>query len=209
MWNLLTKMLSFGSKDRFTATETLNHEFFTDVQASRDISPEIKRLGQSALQAQQRGDKSITPYDTNESFDSQIKRYIRQRYEERCNNFFKNASYDLSEWTRDASIEALSLLAQNQDILYKGNICHIYPDFRKLLKRLIGTIAQCRADTARTPNYSDVSQVLFLRSVCRQCLGGLRDNIDAVLSEAEGTTMTASLFLELLDKVIVPYVTNA
>ncbi|KAA6395620.1 MAG: hypothetical protein EZS28_008844 [Streblomastix strix] len=38
---------------------------------------------------------------------------------------------------------------------------------------------------------------------------GLRDNIDAVLSEADGTTMTASLFLEWLDKVIVPYVTNA
>ncbi|KAA6361710.1 MAG: hypothetical protein EZS28_042763 [Streblomastix strix] len=68
MWDLITKMLSFKSKYRFTAEEALNHEFFTGVQANRDITPEIRSLAQSALQAQQRGDSSITPYDTNEYF---------------------------------------------------------------------------------------------------------------------------------------------
>ncbi|KAA6358100.1 MAG: hypothetical protein EZS28_046373 [Streblomastix strix] len=68
MWDLITKMLSFDRKKRLTAKEALNHEFFTGVQASIDITPEMRSLAQSSVQDQRNGDRSITPYEANESF---------------------------------------------------------------------------------------------------------------------------------------------
>ncbi|KAA6394930.1 MAG: hypothetical protein EZS28_009542 [Streblomastix strix] len=73
MWDLITRMLSFDRKKRFTAAEALNHEFFTGVQASRDITPEMQSLAQSAVLALRSGDRSITPYDTNVSFIFPVK----------------------------------------------------------------------------------------------------------------------------------------
>ncbi|KAA6394236.1 MAG: putative CAMK protein kinase [Streblomastix strix] len=68
LWNLITKMLSFDGKDRISATEALNHEFFTGEKADEEIPVNAFRLAQTAQKALQKGDKNINQYDLDASF---------------------------------------------------------------------------------------------------------------------------------------------
>ncbi|KAA6368961.1 MAG: putative Polo kinase Plo1, partial [Streblomastix strix] len=68
LWNLITKMLSFDGKDRISASEALNHEFFTGEKADEEISMNAFRLAQTAQKALQKGDKNINQYDLDASF---------------------------------------------------------------------------------------------------------------------------------------------
>ncbi|KAA6382368.1 MAG: putative CAMK/CAMK1 protein kinase, partial [Streblomastix strix] len=68
LWNLITKMLSFDGKDRISAAEALNHEFFTGEKADEEISMNALRLALSAQKALQKGDKNINQYDLDASF---------------------------------------------------------------------------------------------------------------------------------------------
>ncbi|KAA6400308.1 MAG: putative AGC family protein kinase [Streblomastix strix] len=68
LWNLITKMLSFDSKDRISAAEALNHEFFTGDKADEEISMNALRIAQAAQKALQKGDKNINQYDLDASF---------------------------------------------------------------------------------------------------------------------------------------------
>ncbi|KAA6403417.1 MAG: hypothetical protein EZS28_001045, partial [Streblomastix strix] len=68
LWNLITQMLSFDRKERISATEALNHEFFTGEKADEEISINAFRLAQAAQKALQKGDKNINQYDLDASF---------------------------------------------------------------------------------------------------------------------------------------------
>ncbi|KAA6363671.1 MAG: hypothetical protein EZS28_040802, partial [Streblomastix strix] len=68
LWDLLTKMLAFDRKERISAADALNHEFFTGEQATNDVLEEAKNLSIAAQITKNYGDKSITQYDTNPLF---------------------------------------------------------------------------------------------------------------------------------------------
>ncbi|KAA6354714.1 MAG: hypothetical protein EZS28_049759, partial [Streblomastix strix] len=68
LWDLLILLLQFDKKDRPTAEQALNHPYFTGEQASKDISGLQHQIANVAQQCQQRGDSSITIYDTNPSY---------------------------------------------------------------------------------------------------------------------------------------------
>ncbi|KAA6396297.1 MAG: putative AGC family protein kinase [Streblomastix strix] len=68
LWNLITQMLSFDIKERISAAEALNHEFFTGEKADEEISINAFRLAQAAQKALKKGDKNINQYDLDPSF---------------------------------------------------------------------------------------------------------------------------------------------
>ncbi|KAA6397905.1 MAG: putative CAMK family protein kinase [Streblomastix strix] len=68
LWNLITLLLAFDPKDRLSATEALNHKFFTGKHALKEITKEVKDLALIYQQAQQQGVQNVTPYDTNTLF---------------------------------------------------------------------------------------------------------------------------------------------
>ncbi|KAA6398482.1 MAG: hypothetical protein EZS28_005989, partial [Streblomastix strix] len=72
VWDLITKLLTFDQKKRISASDALNHPFFTGAQAIKEISPLSIQLAQTAQQAKQKGDKSVTIYDVEPSFSLHI-----------------------------------------------------------------------------------------------------------------------------------------
>ncbi|KAA6360129.1 MAG: hypothetical protein EZS28_044344, partial [Streblomastix strix] len=68
LWDLLVKMLCFDRIKRISASDALNHPFFTGEQAMREISPEQYQLSQNAQTSQRNGDKSITKFDINPQY---------------------------------------------------------------------------------------------------------------------------------------------
>ncbi|KAA6364344.1 MAG: hypothetical protein EZS28_040129, partial [Streblomastix strix] len=66
-WDLITKMLSFDRKDRYTASRALDHPFFKAVNDA-DIPENAIHLAQQAQIAQQQGDISITQFDIDATF---------------------------------------------------------------------------------------------------------------------------------------------
>ncbi|KAA6361799.1 MAG: hypothetical protein EZS28_042674, partial [Streblomastix strix] len=79
LWDLLTKMLTFDRKDRISAEEILQHEFFTGEQAINYVSEEAKNLIAAAQIAKLYNNKNITQYDTNTLFIlpfSEINQYL-------------------------------------------------------------------------------------------------------------------------------------
>ncbi|KAA6399336.1 MAG: putative SNF1A/AMP-activated protein kinase [Streblomastix strix] len=68
LWDLLSKMLNFDPKQRYSAEQALQHPFFTSQQASSEISQYALQIAQSATNAQQKGETWITIYDTNATF---------------------------------------------------------------------------------------------------------------------------------------------
>ncbi|KAA6370842.1 MAG: hypothetical protein EZS28_033632 [Streblomastix strix] len=61
-------MLSFDRKERVSAAEALNHEFFTGEKAYEEIPLNALRLAQTAQNALQKGDNNINQYDLDPSF---------------------------------------------------------------------------------------------------------------------------------------------
>ncbi|KAA6380821.1 MAG: hypothetical protein EZS28_023652, partial [Streblomastix strix] len=47
LWDLISKMLCFDRKERISASNALNHQFFTGLEATNDISEEVKHLTNS------------------------------------------------------------------------------------------------------------------------------------------------------------------
>ncbi|KAA6402327.1 MAG: putative CAMK/CAMKL/MARK protein kinase [Streblomastix strix] len=68
LWDLLSKMLNFDPKQRYSAEQALQHPFFTSQQANSQISQYALQIAQSAKNAQQRGETWVTIYDTNPTF---------------------------------------------------------------------------------------------------------------------------------------------
>ncbi|KAA6392428.1 MAG: hypothetical protein EZS28_012044 [Streblomastix strix] len=68
LWDLISKMLAQDPKDRISVDEALMHEFFTGEQAQQEITVNAQQLAQTALLAQQHGDKNITVFDTDPTF---------------------------------------------------------------------------------------------------------------------------------------------
>ncbi|KAA6392398.1 MAG: putative CAMK family protein kinase [Streblomastix strix] len=68
LWDLLTKMLAFDKKDRISASDALNHEFFTGQQAMSEISKDVRNLALTAQTTKSQGNNNVTQYDTNSLF---------------------------------------------------------------------------------------------------------------------------------------------
>ncbi|KAA6369273.1 MAG: hypothetical protein EZS28_035200, partial [Streblomastix strix] len=68
LWNLISQMLDFNPDRRITATEALQHEYFTSSEAISDISPEQQELAIKATELKEKGDKTISEYDINPTF---------------------------------------------------------------------------------------------------------------------------------------------
>ncbi|KAA6370838.1 MAG: hypothetical protein EZS28_033636 [Streblomastix strix] len=61
-------MLTFDRNDRISASDALKLPFFTGPQALAEITPEMRSIASAAQTAIQRGDKSVSIYDTNINF---------------------------------------------------------------------------------------------------------------------------------------------
>ncbi|KAA6337609.1 MAG: hypothetical protein EZS28_052773 [Streblomastix strix] len=68
LWDLLTNLLQFDRKERFSAEQALQHPYFTGPQAQNEICDEAKQIAAQAQLAKQNGDTSITIYDCDSSF---------------------------------------------------------------------------------------------------------------------------------------------
>ncbi|KAA6369890.1 MAG: putative Serine/threonine-protein kinase/endoribonuclease ire-1, partial [Streblomastix strix] len=68
LWNLLSKMLEFDPNKRITASEALQHPYFTSPEALSDISKEQQDLASLAAVAELEGDSNITEFDKDPTF---------------------------------------------------------------------------------------------------------------------------------------------
>ncbi|KAA6372623.1 MAG: putative CAMK family protein kinase [Streblomastix strix] len=68
LWDLITKMLAFDRKNRFTVVEALKHQFFTGQQVFGEITQQIQSLALIAKTSKQNGDMSISQYDMSTLF---------------------------------------------------------------------------------------------------------------------------------------------
>ncbi|KAA6359218.1 MAG: hypothetical protein EZS28_045255 [Streblomastix strix] len=68
LWDLLTKMLAFDRKDRISASDALNHEFFTSDKVLNEISKEVRNIALAAQTSKNKGNHYVTQYDTNSLF---------------------------------------------------------------------------------------------------------------------------------------------
>ncbi|KAA6329378.1 MAG: hypothetical protein EZS28_053615, partial [Streblomastix strix] len=68
VWDLITKLLTFDRKDRISSSDALIHPFFTGDQAKQEISPLSIQLAQTAEQAKQRGNRTVSLFETEPSF---------------------------------------------------------------------------------------------------------------------------------------------
>ncbi|KAA6379481.1 MAG: hypothetical protein EZS28_024991, partial [Streblomastix strix] len=68
LWNLLSLMLEFDPDKRITASQALQHPFFTSPEAIDGISPEQHHLALQSAQAELDGNSNITEFDKNPSF---------------------------------------------------------------------------------------------------------------------------------------------
>ncbi|KAA6327297.1 MAG: hypothetical protein EZS28_053833, partial [Streblomastix strix] len=95
LWDLLSKMLEFDPIKRITASEALEHEYFTGPEAIDDISPEQRQLAEQAQARQQDINEDIREYEINPQSivpESVIKKFLigyiqhkpsKQSFEER------------------------------------------------------------------------------------------------------------------------------
>ncbi|KAA6379718.1 MAG: putative Serine/threonine-protein kinase STE20 [Streblomastix strix] len=66
--DLLSRLLEFDPNKRITATEALQHPYFTSPEALADISKEQQDLASLAAVAELKGDSSITEFDKDPTF---------------------------------------------------------------------------------------------------------------------------------------------
>ncbi|KAA6372077.1 MAG: hypothetical protein EZS28_032396, partial [Streblomastix strix] len=68
LWDLLMQLLAFDRTKRLTAAEALQHPYFTGPQALKEISAEAHQITAQSLDAQKKGDTSITSYDIDVTY---------------------------------------------------------------------------------------------------------------------------------------------
>ncbi|KAA6389629.1 MAG: hypothetical protein EZS28_014844 [Streblomastix strix] len=79
LWDLLSKMLEFDPNKRITASEALQHPYFTSPEAKADISLKQKELAYLTICAQQNGQLWIQENDMNSSFiidEQEIQKFL-------------------------------------------------------------------------------------------------------------------------------------
>ncbi|KAA6373350.1 MAG: putative CAMK/RAD53 protein kinase Cds1, partial [Streblomastix strix] len=68
LWDLLSKMLEFDPNKRISASEALEHEFFTNDESFSEIFLEQKKIANQSAAAQHLGNQNISEYDLNSLF---------------------------------------------------------------------------------------------------------------------------------------------
>ncbi|KAA6321150.1 MAG: hypothetical protein EZS28_054593, partial [Streblomastix strix] len=68
LWNLIDRMLTFNPYFRVSANDALQHPFFTNEQATTEITEEQIQLSHNAQEAYQNGDLNVTQYETYPMF---------------------------------------------------------------------------------------------------------------------------------------------
>ncbi|KAA6401743.1 MAG: hypothetical protein EZS28_002734 [Streblomastix strix] len=77
-WDQLQMMLKFDPHYRFSATEALQHKYFTGTQAQIDTTPDQRKISKQAKKAEKKGNIYISQFDKEPSFiveESVIKQF--------------------------------------------------------------------------------------------------------------------------------------
>ncbi|KAA6364430.1 MAG: hypothetical protein EZS28_040043, partial [Streblomastix strix] len=111
LWDLLAKMLAFDRKDRISASDALNHEFFTSDKVLNEISKEVRNIALAAQTSKNKGNHYVTQYDTNSLYIIPLRK-IKQILSDD-----PESVYQISQPNTEQNIEQQTISDENLKIL--------------------------------------------------------------------------------------------